>query len=511
MTPAEIQARHAAELYLTSALGSFMPWETPDGYSPQRELVLGGATHRTRIYRGGNRTGKTTGGAVDTALRLCDWHPTIAPPRHRDRRFWVVGVDWDHGIGEIIWPKLREWLPPQMIRHIQWRRKQEPEQPRTLYTRTGWRVDFKSADSGREKMQGAGIDGVWLDEEVEKDVADELRARLVDRAGHLLVTATPLNREQWLMDLEESDATLVVRASMTQAASSGIIDEASAAAYLDELSERQRRVRDLGDFAALEGLVYLDWHRQTHVLHPTGGALRQYDGTPLYPWPLPPAWPRYAAMDFGYANPAAVPLVCEDPGSGTLIVEGLLYAANVRTTTWAKVLQGEGGVGGWLPRLSAPLIRDHDAAEAAELSAAGVATQPAVKAIVPGIEAVERYLVPSKNRGGRPRLYVVVTREGDTPPRHPIVGRCDGQKLAWEIARYRYPERGGASQDVRDLPLKRDDHALDALRYLVLWHERTRGLTPLPAAAAVKTSTRVGGAVFQGRSPRDPRRLGRRP
>lgn len=503
MNPAEAHARKAAELYLSSALGRFVPWEC-DGISPQREYVASAGTHRVRIFRAGNRTGKTTIGSVDTALRVCGWHPFLPPPAHRDPRFWIVCLDWDHGVGEVVWPELRKWLPPEMIRHVQWRRKQEPQQPRTIFTTNGWRVDFKSADAGRTKMQGAPIDGAWIDEEVERDVAEEVRARLVDRGGTLGVTATPLLREQWLMDLEESSQTRVIRASMSQAARAGIIDEASVRAYLDDLPERQRKVRDDGEYAAMEGLVYQEWSRGTHVLAPSDGRLVTADGRAIYPWPLPSGWPRFAAMDFGYANPAAVVLVCEDPGSGTLIVEGCLYASNVRTTTWAEVLGGlrdDAASTGWLPRLAAPLIRDHDAAEAAELASAGIPTQPAVKDVVPGLETVERYLAPSASRGGRPRLYVVVTPEGMQAPRHPMVGRTDGFMLAWEMARYRYPERGRAQQDSRDLPLKRDDHALDALRYLLVFHEKTRGASRLPAIAIPTARIQTEGAVF-GRDPR---------
>lgn len=511
---AVLKARRHAELYLTSALGRFYPWEV-DGESPQRQLIRGAEAHRVRIYRGGNRTGKTTVGAVDTALRFCDWHPFVGqPPKGRTRRFWIVGVDWEHGIGEVIWPELRRWLPEAILprRSITWYKAKDPEIPKAFVTTTGWRVDFKSAEAGRSKFQGAKLDGAWGDEEIPGDVAEEIRARLVDRGGSLLVTETPLAGEEWLLELEEQPETLVVTASMSMASQAIVrdvetgelgpmLDPQAVAAFLDELPERQRRVRDLGEPGIREGRVYQEWSPRVHVLHPEGGALVDAGGRKLYPWPIPKGWPRFAAIDFGYANPCAVVVCAEDPASGTLIAERGLYASGMRASAWARVLKGSRsrGTPRFLPNLAAPLIADHQADERAELLNAGIPTQPARKDVVPGIESVERYLHVRESTG-RPKLYLVVHPRGSQPPRHPDVGRMDLQKLAWELGRYRYPERGKGKQDARDLPLKRDDHAADAIRYLIAYHERVRGSWRLPQTRGRKRkapeATPTRGAVF---------------
>lgn len=508
------KARRHAELYLLSALGRFDPWEV-DGESPQRLLIRGARDHRVRIYRGGNRTGKTTVGSVDSALRICDWHPFVElPPRGRKRRAWIVGVDWEHGIGEIIWPELKRWLPEAILprRNITWYKAKDPEIPKAAVTTTGWRIDFKSAEAGRSKFQGAKLDLAWIDEEVPGDIAEEIRARLVDRGGSLLVTETPLAGEQWLLELEEEERTQVVTASMSMAAQAIVqdvetgelepmLDQDAVSAFLDELPENQRKVRDLGEPGVREGRVYKEWSPRIHVLAPKDGALVDATGRKLYPWPIPRGWPRFAAIDFGYANPCAVVVCAEDPASGTLIAERGLYASSVRASAWARILKGERARGRprFLPNLATHLIADHQADERAELMAAGIPTQPARKDVVPGLETVERYLHVRPSTG-RPKLYVVVSPRGSPFPSHPDVGRMDLQKLAWELGRYRYPERGKAKQDGRDLPLKRDDHAADALRYLLAYHERVRGSWRLPATRGTKRQPKVAtptrGAVF---------------
>ncbi len=67
--------RAALEDFLASPLARFESWRTPDGDSPQGEFLRAAATHRRRVFRSGNRVGKTTAGAVDTLLHLLGWHP----------------------------------------------------------------------------------------------------------------------------------------------------------------------------------------------------------------------------------------------------------------------------------------------------------------------------------------------------------------------------------------------------------------------------------------------------
>lgn len=460
-----MDARFASEAYLSSALARFRPWRLHDGRSPQRDFLLAAGSHRVRLFRSGNQAGKTSASVVDALLRLLGWHPTArhAPPVWG----WLSALDWEFGVGQVLWPKLRAFLPMSEVRSIAWYRRAEPSLPQTIVFRNGSRLDLKSADAGRNKYQGATLHFVGLDEEHPADVVEECRARLMRHGGDLWATLTPVRRERWVLDLEREPGTLVIRASTRDAARAGVLDANAVDAYADSLPDRQRAVRMEGDFAALEGLVYGEWDRGVHVVRPSDGRVRNAAGTVDAPWPPPPSWPRYAAIDFGYSHPTAVVVAAVDPGSdGLAVVERCYYAAHVRATEWARALKDV------LPPLAAPLVSDHDAFERAELQAAGIDTHCAAKDIVPGIETVERFLKRRGEAGGRPRLVVAV--DDAAPPRHALAGRCDGHYLAWELEAYRYPPGGAtaAARDRPDLPLKRDDHACDALRYLCMFLER---------------------------------------
>src|SRR5205814_10089070 len=69
-------------------------------------------------------------------------------------------------------------------------------------------------------------------------------------------------------------------------------------AALDALTGHRKERLRFGRWAAAEGLVYPEWDTAVHVI-------------PRFP--IPDAWPRYWAVDFGYTNPFAWSAWAEDP------------------------------------------------------------------------------------------------------------------------------------------------------------------------------------------------------
>jgi hypothetical protein len=114
-----------------------------------------------------------------------------------------------------------------------------------------------------------------------------------------------------------------------------------------------------------------------------------------------------------------------------------------------------------LQRIAGPLVADWDSDGRSQFEAVGVCTTAAAKEIQGGLELVERLLLPAAD-DDLPRLVLVE----DLDLNHEVLGRCDARQLAWELEHYHYP----ADQEGRplraDLPVKRDDDAADALRYL---------------------------------------------
>lgn len=432
------------------AFQEFRPWVTPDGRSPQRDFIWGAHAYSTRVFRAGNRCGKSFSGAWDVAAAVCGFHPTF--PFKPPLRVWASALDREF-IGSVIWPNLKRWIPSNEIADVAWHRRGAPEIPLTVVLRNGSQIDFKSADSGRTKYQGAQLHLAWVDEEHPGDIMEEIEARLLDLGGLLNVTCTPLMRAQWLQDLERRPGTLVVRASMIDAARAGVLNLQKVLDYADSLPERQRRVRVLGDLVALEGAVFPNFRTDTHVARPRDGAL-WIGNRRVCEWPLPKNMPRHAAADFGISHPMAVGRAAHEGASGRLILERCWYASGIRFSRWAEILKPD------LARIVGPLLCDRDANGRAEFEAAGIPTEPAYKEVHPGLELVERLLEPKKD--GLPGIVLVE----DPSLRHPLLGRCDGRRLAWEFEHYHYPENKDGKPLRADLPVKRDDDAVDMFRYL---------------------------------------------
>lgn len=479
------ESRAMAEAFLASPLSKFKPWAI-DGLAPQREFLRAAARARVRLFRGGNRTGKSTVGAVETVLRLVGWHPHAPWRDGRPPHIWAVGLDWEFGVGQVLWPAVKRVLPMREVKSILWYRKGEPSIAQTVIFKGGGRLDFKSADAGREKFQGASLDGVWCDEEIAPDIVEELRMRLVDRAGDLWFTLTPIRREPYVRRLEQEAGSVVIEASTLDAARAGVLNLAAVTTMAENLPQRQRDVRIFGKHAQAEGLVYPEFTRERNVVTPRGDHLVTADGTIVAPWPIPADWHRFAAIDFGYSNPTAIPVLAVNPASQRAIVERCYHAPFVRGTVWADFILKN------LPALASPLVADHDADERAEFAARGIATEAAKKDVIPGLEAVERWIGAA---GTTPSLFLLIE---EPAPTSKLTGRCDAMPLLREIEEYAYPKkRGEDAPDRKDLPEKRNDHACDALRYIIVRLEEWFGST----LTGMTDEEFLGAEAFQRKSP----------
>jgi phage terminase large subunit len=214
-------------------------------------------------------------------------------------------------------------------------------------------------------------------------------------------------------------------------------------ARLDQLTgARWHRLR-WGRWVQAEGIVYDEWDPAVHLLPP--GA-------------LPPghaAWPRYWAFDFGFTNPFVWQEWAEDP-DGRLYLLRELYETGRLVEDLARDIRALTS-GGPTPRA---LVCDHDAEDRATLERhLGLGrTIRAHKDVSPGIQAVKSRLLRAGD--GKPRLYLLSNALCRRDASLAEAGRpCRTQDefdgYVWEPGRR------------REEPCKRDDHGLDALRYVV--------------------------------------------
>lgn len=219
-----------------------------------------------------------------------------------------------------------------------------------------------------------------------------------------------------------------------------------------------RRLRLLdGIWAAAEGIIYDEWDDAVHLVDP---------------FDVPPNWPRWWSVDFGYTNPFVLQCWAEDP-DGRLFLYRELYQTGVLVEDHArKILSIVAPDGVWIEPKPQGIICDHDAEGRATLERhLGMSTRPAKKAVSVGIQAMQVRLRPAGD--GRPRMFVM---RGALVERDEALAEASRPlSFADEIGGYVWaPSKDGKPQ--KEEPLKADDHAMDAARYLALERDPSRGV-----------------------------------
>lgn len=212
--------------------------------------------------------------------------------------------------------------------------------------------------------------------------------------------------------------------------------------YLDRLAASltgHRRIRLLeGRWASAEGVVYPEWDPDLHLIEP---------------FPIPADWPRLWSVDFGYTNPFVWQEWALDGDNRAYLVQEIYRTHRIVSDHAKDIIAATRGH-------PAPyaIICDHDAEDRATLSQAlGLPTLAAIKAVKTGLDRVRARL----RRAGdnRPRLFVF--KGALTEPDHRLREAKLPCCLAEEMDGYVWDDRKA------EHPAKANDHAADAMRYLV--------------------------------------------
>lgn len=421
------------------------------GYSPMdKQKIFHAMKNKRRLYIGGNRSGKTTGGVVEDLWWATGEHPfrTIPEPPIRGR---IVGVDFLNGIQKIILPEVARWVPVSKLRGHSWSTAYD-KLDRVLHFENGSFIEFMSYDQDLDKFAGTSRHFIHFDEEPPESIYDECRARLVDTNGDLWLTMTPVEGMTWVYDnlylpgveLENNGPVGVVEVSMDENTylSSVAIEE-----FLDSLTEDERKIRGEGKFVQLGGLVYKEFSSDVHVINPP-------DYSTMYDW----TWA--ASVDHGYNNPTAWLWHAVSP-EGEVITfkeyyksgETIDYHANqVRQVNEELRKAPDFYIGDPSIRNTDPITGTSIQEEYLKYGIPIILGNNDVKA---GIVKVARHL--KVNQKTKRPLYVVSSE-------------CEN--LIREFTRYRWKtfanKRLNDQTNAQERPVQKDDHALDSLRYFIM-------------------------------------------
>lgn len=213
-------------------------------------------------------------------------------------------------------------------------------------------------------------------------------------------------------------------------------------AKLDALTgPRKQRLR-YGRWVQAEGVVYEGWDAAKHLINPMK---------------IPYDWPRFWCIDFGYTNPFVWQAWAQDP-DGRLYRYRELYQTQKLVEDHARAIldatKDE-------PRPRA-IICDHDAEDRATLERhIKIGTIAATKDVSPGIQAVASRLRNADD--GKPRIFFVrdslVSRDPALQEsKQPACTEEEFDSYVWDVS---------TGRTKGEEPVKKHDHGMDAMRYLV--------------------------------------------
>jgi phage terminase large subunit-like protein len=243
-----------------------------------------------RILQGGNRSGKSTAGIVESVWRATGKHPfqRVPEPPTKGR---IVTVDNDNGIEHIVKPLLSQWIPPSELVNGSWEDSFIPRK-KLMKFRNGSTIDLKTHQQEVEAFAGVPLHYVHFDEECPQAIFNECRLRLIDYNGCWYMTMTPVEGQDWIFD-----RFIVTKAKNVQLFEVDISDNPhlskEALALLEEdLTDDEKAVRQKGIFVPRGGLILREFDPNRHITTPRS--------------PLPRNWSYYMSVDHGFNNPTAI-------------------------------------------------------------------------------------------------------------------------------------------------------------------------------------------------------------
>jgi len=393
------------------------------------------SVHPKRQYIGGNRSGKTVGGVLEGLWYASGEHPLKQIPWRQPTRGRVVAVDFKQGVQKILHPIYKSWCPNHWLRGGNWDDAYNNDL-NTLYFANGSEIEFMSYEQDLQKFAGVSRHWIHFDEEPPKAIFTENMMRLIDTDGHYWITMTPVDGMTWTYDdiFEDEDVQSII-VDMTE---NPYLNPKAIEGFLKSLSPDDRKARQKGLYVAVGGLIYPQFTPEVHVIRPFNP---------------PKNWLWVASMDHGITNPTSWHWTAIDT-EGRKFVFDEYYVTDLTVKEHAEAVREINASHGRQPdyNVGDPSIRNKD-----PITGTSVHTEYAINGLPivlgnndvrAGIDLVRKHLNDKK---------IFVTEN------------C--VNLIKEFKKYRWAEwrdrKAIYEKNKKDEPQKKDDHALDDIRYMV--------------------------------------------
>ena len=412
-------------------------------YPKHAAFLAAGAGHQERAFLAANRTGKTLTGAFEMACHLTG----IYPSWWKGKKFLNAVDAWAVGVSNQATKEIQQFellgdiadigsgmLPKStIVRHT--KKPGVADAVETIFVKhtSGGisKVTFKSYEQGRISFQGTKKQCVWLDEEpTDPGIYTECLTRLMDKynPGIIYCTFTPLFG---LSDVVlsfipngsfpvggttvENPQKFVVNVDWSEVPH---LDETQKANILKSYSAHERDARSKGIPSLGAGAIY------PYLEENISCEARD----------IPPWWPKGFGLDTGWSRTAAV-WGARDPDSGIMYIYSEHYASEAHPAIHASAIKARGN---WIMGAADPAgANQSDGKKIFDLY------------VQEGLDIVK---AEKADREGGILKVGQMFESGQLK----IFSTC--KNILNEIRLYRRDEKGTI--------IKKNDHALDALRYL---------------------------------------------
>lgn len=482
-------------------------------YATQQLFVR--ALQREKVAEGGNQSGKSFSACINFVLEAVGKHPTrrYTPAKPGENwRGWYATTTFDR-FAEQAWGHFKSLLlfegesvhqlPTRRIIQIGWNTT-KPETPDYIKGRRDdggiFEIWIKSYAQGREEFQAAEVDNLTLDEECPTDIYEEAQPRVLKRGGQIVVAATPVTGVKWLQDLRdqaETDKEHIFHCRFNTLDNPGLAPGA-----LDGLRAKYKHRPDLfrlrveGHPVVDEGRIYPD-------------TVWSLPGRVVDPFVIPQDWTRYRCTDHGVHTVATL-WAAVAPAGKKIAIYREYYGVDIHPSVEGNALNIlrlsliDGGERAFAERWIDPATLGAGQETGVRLidlwNEAGYCSRCQKTTIVQGNpnrcgecggERIRISVDPAPDNRVEPGIEKVKELLGETGP--------DGAPLLVVFKNLHHlfaerreygraePNEKGDEDDRKRKPIKRKDHLLDCLRYLVagglVWKPRPRA--PAPPAGSL--------------------------
>lgn len=451
-------------------------------HSVQQQIHAAMQDNRFTVVCAGRRTGKSTlgGNALTPYAFKALMRQAELSKNGRRSEFWIVGPQYTDGEKEF-----------RVLYNAMSKLEMPFDHPGTYNDVLGgnmhislwdgrFQVHVKSAKYP-ESLVGEALEGVILAEAAKLKPliwTKFLRPMLADYRGWGLMTSTPEGRN-WFYDAyrrgQDGDAGWwSIR--MPSWSNNILFPEGRYDPEILDMSQdmtEEKFKQEIGaEFTEFVGRVFKNWDEDVHVK----------------PLTYNPAWPTYAAVDYGWSNPFVWLVIQVDPWDNIYVLDEY-YERHKMIDDIPGELLSRGLVPGTMKRFYPDPASPGDTAileRELKIKHAG-GTGGEVK---DRIDLIRTWLRP----------YPEFLEDGhpDKKPRLFVDGRKCPNFLR-EFDAYRYPENKSEAHNDAELPMKKDDHTPEALGRFMIGHF---GKQEEPSRARVKQGKTKGVPPARRRSRR---------